>query len=118
GLSMDYHVFVLTRIRELVADGLPTREAVSRGITESAGTVTSAAVVMVSVFSVYVLGHGVDVKQLGVGLTTAVLIDALIIRALVLPAALTLLGRRTWWPSRPPAVDVVPAPVLAASGVE
>ncbi|GAA0242294.1 MMPL family transporter [Cryptosporangium japonicum] len=118
GLSMDYHVFVLTRIRELVADGLPTREAVSRGITESAGTVTSAAVVMVSVFSVFVLGHGVEFKQLGVGLTTAVLIDALIIRALVLPAALTLLGRRTWWPSRPPAVGVVPAPVLAASGVE
>ncbi len=99
GLSMDYHVFVLTRIRELVADGLPTRAAVARGITESAGTVTSAAVIMVSVFSVFILGHGVEFKQLGVGLSTAVLIDALIIRALVLPAALTLLGRWTWWPA-------------------
>ncbi|MEK8110567.1 MMPL family transporter [Micromonospora sp. M12] len=101
GLSMDYHVFVLTRIRELVADGLPTRAAVARGITESAGTVTSAAVIMVSVFSIFILGHGVEFKQLGVGLSTAVLIDALIIRALVLPAALTLLDRWTWWPSRP-----------------
>jgi RND superfamily putative drug exporter len=112
GLSMDYHVFVLTRIRELVADGLPTRAAVARGITESAGTVTSAAVIMVSVFSVFILGHGVEFKQLGVGLSTAVLIDALIIRALVLPAALTLLGRWTWWPSRPqhsPNPDPLPA---------
>ncbi|MEU8658099.1 MMPL family transporter [Actinoplanes philippinensis] len=100
GLSMDYHVFVLTRIRELVAEGLPARAAVARGITESAGTVTSAAVIMVSVFSIFVLGHGIEFKQLGVGLSTAVLIDALIIRALVLPAALTLLGDRTWWPSR------------------
>ncbi|AGL16448.1 RND superfamily drug exporter-like protein [Actinoplanes sp. N902-109] len=101
GLSMDYHVFVLTRIRELVGEGLPTRTAVARGITESAGTVTSAAVVMVSVFSVFVLGNGIEFKQLGVGLSTAVLIDALIIRALVLPAVLTMLDRRTWWPARP-----------------
>ncbi|MFI5845048.1 MMPL family transporter [Catenuloplanes sp. NPDC051500] len=114
GLSMDYHVFVLTRIRELVADGVPTREAVARGITGSAGTVTSAAVIMVSVFSVFVLGHGIEFKQLGVGLSTAVLIDALIIRAFVLPALLTLLGRWTWWPSRPTTAPA-PAPVLAAA---
>ncbi len=76
GLSMDYHVFVLTRVRELVSDGVPTREAVARGITGSAGTVTSAAVIMVSVFSVFVLGHGIEFTQLGVGLSTAVLIDA------------------------------------------
>lgn len=117
GLSMDYHVFVLTRIRELVADGLPTREAVARGITGSAGTVTSAAVVMVSVFSVFVLGHGIEFKQLGVGLTTAVLIDALIIRALVLPAALTLLGSRTWWPSRPQPQRPAPRPEDGARAV-
>ncbi|WP_143134222.1 MMPL family transporter [Actinoplanes philippinensis] len=100
GLSMDYHVFVLTRMRELVAEGLPARAAVARGITESAGTVTGAAVVMVSVFSIFILGHGIEFKQLGVGLSTAILIDALVIRALVLPAALTLCGRWTWWPSR------------------
>ncbi len=118
GLSMDYHVFVLTRIRELVADGLPTRAAIARGITESAGTVTSAAVIMVSVFAIFILGHGIEFKQLGVGLSTAVLIDALIIRALVLPAALTLLGRRTWWPSQPQpgrhtaaAAERQPAPI-------
>ncbi|GID69361.1 membrane protein [Actinoplanes cyaneus] len=101
GLSMDYHVFVLTRIRELVTEGLPTRQAVARGITESAGTVTSAAAVMVAVFSVFILGNGIEFQQLGVGLSSAVLIDALVIRALVLPAALTMLGPRTWWPSRP-----------------
>ncbi|MFI5952216.1 MMPL family transporter [Cryptosporangium sp. NPDC051539] len=115
GLSMDYHVFVLTRIRELVASGLPARLAVARGITESAGTVTSAAVVMVSVFSIFVLGHGVEFKQLGVGLSTAVLIDALLIRAVVLPAVLTLLGRWAWWPSRPGPAAQAPAGQLIGS---
>ena len=63
-LLMDYHVFVLTRIRELVGQGLPTRTAVAGGITDSAGTVTSAALIMVSVFAVFVLGHGIEFKQL------------------------------------------------------
>ncbi len=116
GLSMDYHVFVLTRVRELVSDGVPTREAVARGITGSAGTVTSAAVIMVSVFSVFVLGHGIEFTQLGVGLSTAVLIDALIIRAFVLPSLLTLLGRWTWWPARPqPSPPPAPSLVTAVS---
>ena len=105
GLSMDYHVFVLTRIRELVGRGVPTRAAVAGGITDSAGTVTSAAIIMVSVFAVFVLGHGIEFKQLGVGMATAVLIDALIVRAFVLPALLTVFGERVWWPSRPTGVE-------------
>jgi hypothetical protein len=81
--------------------GVPTRQAVAGGITDSAGTVTSAAIIMVSVFAVFVLGHGIEFKQLGVGMATAVLIDALIVRAFVLPALLTLLDEKVWWPSRP-----------------
>ncbi|WP_285616527.1 MMPL family transporter [Kineosporia sp. NBRC 101677] len=96
GLSMDYHVFVLTRIRELVAQGVPARRAVADGITDSAGTVTSAAVIMVSVFAIFVMGHGLEFKQLGVGLATAVLLDALVVRAFVLPALLTVLGEKAW----------------------
>ncbi|SDI87340.1 putative drug exporter of the RND superfamily [Frankineae bacterium MT45] len=101
GLSMDYHVFVISRIREAAASGVPTRVAVRQGIVRSAGTVTSAAIVMVSVFGIFALLHMVEMKQLGVGLAAAVLIDALVVRAVVLPSLLCLLGERTWWPSRP-----------------
>ncbi|HVU92467.1 MAG TPA: MMPL family transporter, partial [Jatrophihabitans sp.] len=100
GLSMDYHVFVLSRIREAAARGLSTREAVREGITRSAGTVTSAAVVMVSVFAIFASLHMIEMKQLGVGLAVAVLVDALVIRAIILPSAMTLLGRWNWWPGR------------------
>jgi RND superfamily putative drug exporter len=103
GLSMDYHVFVVSRIREAAATGLSTREAVRVGITESAGTVTSAAIVMVSVFSIFASLHMVEMKELGVGLAVAVLVDALLVRIVVLPAAMTLLGRWNWWPGRLPA---------------
>ncbi|MCW2523444.1 MAG: transporter [Frankiales bacterium] len=101
GLSMDYHVFVVSRIRELAASGLDTRTAVRLGITRSAGTVTSAAVVMVSVFAIFAGLHMVEMKEIGVGLAAAVLIDALVVRAVVLPALMTLLGRANWWPARP-----------------
>ena len=100
GLSMDYQVFVLSRIREAVQRGLPTRDAVARGITGSAGVVTSAAVVMVSVFAAFTFAGMLELKQTGFGLAVAVLLDALVVRILVLPAALTLLGRFSWWPSR------------------
>lgn len=100
GLSMDYHVFVVSRIREAALRGMPTREAVRYGITRSAGVVTSAAVVMVSVFSVFAFLSMIEMKQMGIGLATAVFLDAMIIRVLVLPSLMTLLGNANWWPSR------------------
>ena len=100
GLSMDYHVFVVSRIREAVLRGVPNREAVAHGITSSAGTVTSAAIVMVGVFAIFGTLSTLDMKQLGVGLASAILIDATIIRAVVLPSVMTLLGKANWWAPR------------------
>jgi RND superfamily putative drug exporter len=97
GLSMDYHVFVVSRIREAVLRGVPTKQAVAEGITGSAGVVTSAAAVMIGVFAVFATLSTLDMKQLGVGLAVAILIDATIIRAVVLPAIMTLLGDANWW---------------------
>ncbi|WP_328525916.1 MMPL family transporter [Kribbella sp. NBC_00359] len=100
GLSMDYHVFVLGRIREGVAEGLNPQEAVRKGITESAGVVTSAAAVMVSVFAVFATLSMLEMKQMGVGLAIAVLIDATLVRIVILPSIMVLLGRKAWWPNR------------------
>lgn len=100
GLSMDYHVFVVSRIREAVQRGRPTRAAVAEGITGSAGVVTSAAMVMVGVFSVFATLSTIDMKQLGIGLAAAILLDATIIRAVVLPSLMTVLGRANWWAPR------------------
>jgi RND superfamily putative drug exporter len=97
---MDYHVFVLGRIREGVAEGLTPREAVRKGITESAGVVTSAAAVMVSVFAVFATLGMIEMKQMGVGLAVAVLIDATLVRIVMLPSIMVLLGRKAWWPNR------------------
>ncbi|GIM88515.1 membrane protein [Paractinoplanes toevensis] len=118
GLSMDYHVFVVSRIREAVSRGLPNREAVAEGITGSAGTVSSAAIVMVAVFSIFATLSTIDMKQLGIGLAAAILLDATIIRAVVLPSLMTLLGPANWWaprfmrPRRPPVVSDEPQPEL------
>ena len=100
GLSMDYHVFVVSRIREAVLRGVPTREAVAEGIAGSAGTVSSAAIVMVAVFSIFATLSTIDMKQLGIGLAAAILLDATIIRAVVLPSVMTLLGSANWWAPR------------------
>jgi len=100
GLSMDYHVFVLNRIREGVREGLSPQEAVRKGITESAGVVTSAAAVMVSVFALFATLGMIEMKQMGVGLAVAVLIDATLVRIVMLPSIMVLLGRRAWWPSK------------------
>ena len=100
GLSMDYNVFVLARIREHATRGLPTRLAVERGVTDTAGVITSAAAVMVSVFSIFVTLSMLEMKMMGVALAASILIDATLIRLVVLPAALVLLGRRAWWPGR------------------
>src|SRR3954447_7304548 len=97
GLSMDYHVFILSRVREAVDRGEPTQDAVAHGIKSTAGVVTSAAVVMVAVFSVFATLSMIEFKQMGVGLAVAVLIDATLVRAVLLPATMKLLGERNWY---------------------
>jgi RND superfamily putative drug exporter len=97
GLSMDYHVFVLSRIAELKSRGQPTVQAVTGGISRGAGVVTSAAVIMVAVFSIFASLSTIDVKMIGVGLAFAVFIDATVVRGICVPAALTLLGERSWY---------------------
>jgi len=102
GLSMDYHVFVLSRIREHVERGLPTRLAVRQGVADTAGVVTSAAAVMVSVFAIFATLSMLEMKMMGVGLAAAILLDATLVRLVMLPAILVLLGDKVWWPWRPP----------------
>ena len=97
GLSMDYHVFILSRIREAYDRGLSTEEAVRHGIKTTAGTVSSAALVMVGVFSIFATLPIIDMKEMGIGLAVAVLIDATIVRAVLLPASMQLLGEWNWW---------------------
>jgi len=97
GLSMDYHVFILSRVREAVDAGRTTEDAVRYGITVTAGVVTSAALVMVGVFALFGSLSSLDVKQAGVGLGVAVLIDATVIRAVLLPASMKLLGEWNWY---------------------
>jgi uncharacterized membrane protein YdfJ with MMPL/SSD domain len=97
GLSMDYHVFILSRVRELYDRGMTTDEAVKQGISTTAGTVTSAAIVMVGVFAVFVTLSFLDFKEMGLGLAVAVLIDATIIRGVLLPASMKLLGDWNWY---------------------
>ncbi|UGS38420.1 MMPL family transporter [Capillimicrobium parvum] len=97
GLSMDYHVFILSRIKEAYDRGMSTERAVSHGIRATASVVTSAAIVMVAVFSVFATLSMLEFKQMGIGLAVAVLLDATIIRGILLPAAMKLLGDRNWY---------------------
>ena len=97
GLSMDYHVLILSRIREAHDRGMPTGEAVAHGIQATASVVTSAAVVMVGVFAIFATLDMVDMKMMGIGLAVAVLVDATIVRAVLLPAAMKLLGDWNWY---------------------
>ena len=97
GLSMDYHVFILTRVREAFDRGMKTEDAVAHGIKSTAGVVTSAAIVMVAVFGMFALSSELQMKQMGIGLAAAVLIDATIIRGILLPATMKLLGDWNWW---------------------
>jgi RND superfamily putative drug exporter len=96
GISMDYHVFLLTRIRELWRAGSSSSDAVVNGIASSAGVITSAALIMVAVFSIFATMSFLDLKILGIGMASAVLIDATVVRGILLPAALALLGERAW----------------------
>jgi putative drug exporter of the RND superfamily len=113
GLSMDYHVFILSRVKELVDRGVPTDEAVARGIRTTASTVTSAAAVMVAVFAIFASLRTLDIKQMGVGLAVAVLLDATLIRGVLLPAAMKLLGDWNWY--LPRWLEWLPS--LSAEGV-
>jgi len=97
GLSMDYHVLILSRVREGVDRGMSTGDAVREGIESTASTVTSAAFVMVAVFSTFATLSLLDLKQMGVGLAVAILIDATVVRAVLLPASMRLLGRWNWY---------------------
>ena len=97
GLSMDYHVFILSRVREAYDSGMSTPDAVRHGISTTAGTVTSAAMVMVFVFSVFITLTFLDFKEMGVGLAVAVLIDATIVRGVLLPASMKVLGDWNWY---------------------
>jgi uncharacterized membrane protein YdfJ with MMPL/SSD domain len=97
GLSMDYHVFILSRIREAVNGGMSNDDAIAHGLKSTAGVVTSAALVMVAVFGSFTLGSDQLAKQIGVGLAAAILIDATIVRAVLLPATMKLLGERNWY---------------------
>jgi RND superfamily putative drug exporter len=97
GLSMDYHVFIISRIREAFDRGESTEDAVAHGIKATAGVVTSAAVVMVAVFAIFATLSMIEFKQMGVGLAVAILLDATLVRAVLLPAAMKLLGDRNWY---------------------
>ncbi|MEU6843239.1 MMPL family transporter [Streptomyces sp. NPDC046716] len=128
GLSMDYHVFVVSRIREARLQGRGNTDAIRHGVVTTAGVVTSAAVIMVAVFSIFGTLSMQSMKQMGVGLAAAVLIDATVIRGVLLPAVMALLGDRNWYLPRwlhrmpdlthdePPAP--APAPTAAAKGGE
>jgi uncharacterized membrane protein YdfJ with MMPL/SSD domain len=96
GLSMDYHVFILIRVREALDHGLGPHEAVVQAVRSTAGVVTSAALVMVAVFAIFGTLRMIEFKQMGVGLAAAILIDATVIRGVLLPATLALLGERAW----------------------
>lgn len=123
GLSMDYHVFILSRIREARDQGRTTQEAIAQGITSTAGVVTSAAVIMVFVFLTFVTLSMTSMKQIGLGLALAVLLDATVVRGVLLPAVMRLLGEANWylprWLRRLPTVrhEVVTTPVPAAGPI-
>jgi uncharacterized membrane protein YdfJ with MMPL/SSD domain len=121
GLSMDYHVFILSRIKEAVDRGESTEDAVSHGIKSTAGVVSAAALVMVAVFSIFATLSFIDMKQFGVGLAAAVLIDATLVRGVLLPSAMKLLGKWNWylpswleWLPKGPALEGGAEPVRPA----
>ncbi len=101
GLSMDYHLFILTRIKELRDKGLHSNEAVAKGIASTSGTITGAAAIMVIVFGDFFVGiDNATIQQLGLGLAVAVFLDATIVRSMLLPAVMRLMGEFNWWMPR------------------
>jgi uncharacterized membrane protein YdfJ with MMPL/SSD domain len=94
---MDYHMLLLNRIKEAYDEGLSNADSVTVGIRATAGTITSAAAIMVAVFGSFALARDLELKQFGLGLGVAVLLDATVIRVLLLPASMKLLGDRNWY---------------------
>jgi RND superfamily putative drug exporter len=101
GLSMDYEVFLISRMKEARDQGASNSQAVRRGLTRSGRIITSAAVVIVAVFAGFATGETIDIKALGIGLAVAVTLDATLVRLLLVPATMTILGRWNWWAPRP-----------------
>jgi uncharacterized membrane protein YdfJ with MMPL/SSD domain len=125
GLSMDYEVFLLSRIRERYADTGDTRRAVAQGLSESASTITSAALIMVCVFSVFALTGVPSIKQLGLGCALAIAIDATVVRLVLVPSAMELFGKWNWWLPRRVArilpdtsIESLGGPAVAAATVD
>jgi putative drug exporter of the RND superfamily len=123
GLSMDYEVFLLSRVREEYDRSGDNAASVARGLARTARVITAAAAIMVVVFLSFVLGANVAVKQIGLGLAVAVLIDATLIRMVLVPAIMELLGKANWWlpellarilPQTSPSEDEPPVPAPAA----
>ena len=120
GLSMDYHMLMLSRIKEAYDQGHSNEEAVSLGIKVTAGQITSAAAIMVGVFGTFALGRQIDTQQMGLGLGVAVLIDATVVRTVLLPASMKLLGDANWYLPRwldwlPKVTPDEPAPAFEAT---
>ncbi|MEY9927431.1 RND superfamily putative drug exporter [Catenulispora sp. GP43] len=113
GLSMDYHVFILSRIRELRLRGVPTKQAVVKGVSSSSGVVSSAAMIMVAVFSLFAFMPFAPMKMVGIGMAVAVAIDATLVRGLLVPAIMSVLGERNW--KLPRALRWVPGLALEKS---
>ena len=101
GLSMDYEVFLLSRIREIYVQTGDNRRAVAEGLAATGGVITSAALIMITVFSAFALGHVLDIKILGVGMAVAVAVDATLVRGVMVPALMRILGALNWWAPRP-----------------
>ena len=101
GLSMDYEVFLLSRIRERYAETADTRTAVAQGLRASAGTISSAALIMVAVFGVFAAAGTPSIKEIGLGLSVAIALDATLIRLILVPATMEIMGRWNWWLPKP-----------------
>ena len=118
GLSMDYEVFLISRIREAYDATGDNAASVASGLASTARVITAAAAIMVVVFLSFVLGANVSVKQIGLGLAVAVLIDATLVRLVLVPAVMELLGKANWWLPRPLARILPGGPAAGEPGVE
>jgi RND superfamily putative drug exporter len=120
GLSMDYEVFLISRVREQFLHHGDARRAIVEGVGSTARVITSAALIMISVFGAFILASEVTTKLFGVGLALAVLLDVTLVRMILVPAAMSLLGNRAWWlpgwlETRLPAIDIEGQPSVDQS---
>jgi uncharacterized membrane protein YdfJ with MMPL/SSD domain len=118
GLSMDYEVFLLSRIRERYEETGDTRTAVAQGLRASAATISSAALIMVAVFGVFAGTGTPSIKEIGLGLSVAIALDATLVRLILVPATMEIMGRWNWWLPKPlarvlPRTDFERAPARA-----